>query len=106
MKRFYLGPLVLLLCVVAHAEASSTEFISQKIELPDLSLKESTRRPIPFAQPVQPSPTARLQLPLVSKDRFVISPNPDVAYKLLIKQPDPDVDYKLIVKSVAPALKK
>ena len=105
MKHFYLGPLMLLLCVVARADASSTEFISQKIELPDLSLKESTRRPIPFAQPVQPSPSARLQLPLVSKDRFAISPNPDVAYKLLVKQPDPDVDYKLIVKSVTPGLK-
>ena len=106
MKRFYLGPLVLLLCAVARAEAPPAEFISQKIELPDLSPKESTHRPIPFAQPIQPLPSARLQLPVISEDRFAISPNPGVVYKLIVKQPDPDVDYKLSVKTVAPELKK
>ena len=95
-------------CLVSFASQPSLLFPEQKIGLPPLPLSENAKQDLP-AFKVAPNPwtTAVSPKPLkVSADRFVITPNDNVDYKLLVKEPDPSIDYQLIVKKVEGDLKK
>jgi hypothetical protein len=115
MKKYFCL-LALYSCIEAHASEPSLTFPEQKIELPSLSLWGSTPQ-TPFSSPtrefpswfknpetdreqISPPANGRPKRPTISADRFIITPNDNVDYKLVVKEPDPDIDYKLIVKDV------
>ena len=121
MKK-YLCLLALYPCIEMSAVNPSLAFPEQKIELPSLSLLGSTQRsallPVageaPYRTDTFPkdlwvgSATTRAvkQHPTFSADKFVVTPNDGVDYKLIVKHPDPGVDYKLIVKEVESTTRK
>jgi len=122
MKK-YLCLLALYSCIEARASEPSLTFPEQKIELPSLSLWGSTTRQTPFSSPTKEFPSwfknpetdreeifppanGRRKRPTISADKFIITPNDDVDYKLFVKEPDQDIDYKLIVKDVESTTQK
>ncbi len=104
LSKNFLSAFVSSLLTVAASAAMPT-FPQQTMELPPLTLTANAKASLhPFDQSASAAPTRIVipERPIVSSDKFVISPFAGVDYKLLIKHPDASVDYKLIVKQAGP----
>ena len=110
MKTLFLVPLVFVTPALRAENLPLPEFNSKSIDLPPLSLADISKGaagPKTFSMQMTPP---RSVLPVLSYapstsrrvDRAsgmpILTPNPDVDYKMIVKSPEPSTDFKMIVR--------
>ena len=116
MKTLFLVPFVFVAPALRADSLPLPEFNSKSIGLPPLSLTDISKGAAgskTFSTQMTPPRTA---LPVLSYapsttrriDRTsgmpILTPNPDVDYKMIVKSPDPSIDFKMIARDPSTAV--